>query len=1014
MTQPFPKHYNIAWEGDIYTSWVDHGYFHPETVANYRQKHEWMNRDESYTIMLPPPNVTGKLHIGHAMMVAVEDVMVRYARMNGYRTLWLPGTDHAAIATQSVVAKRLESDGIDRFDLGRDHFLDKVRDFVAEHRWHITGQLSSLGASLDREREQYTLAEWPARAVRYAFQKLHKKGKIYQDNYVVNRSSAAQSVVSNEEVEHREEVWKLYHINYFVEWKKHFLPIATTRPETMFADVAIAVHPQDKRYKKYIGRNALIPYINKPIPIIADEYVDVSFGTGALKITPTHDPNDFEVAKRHNLSMDQFAFDENNVFTDTAGELFAGKKVDDFTENVIEYLKDIGNLDHIEEHTHTVPYCERTGCRIEPRLSTQWFMDVEHAADKCLHRLDEWDVTIYPDRYEATARKQYLEQIRPWAISRQIWRWHRIPVRTSESGEVFVLSEDDVLRRWKETKQSNPIVAMMIANLVADQRLHEVWWLDDLIDVLFGPSLTPQKGSVIEQYLAMYRTKFANDKELLPYVVAISDLFAQWQESDEVVEDLANQVLQWLEEAIGIVRLPKQRYSYDWSVIAGVEETLIQSSDTLDTWFSSALWPFSTLGWPETTIDVKDFYPGSVLETGYDIIFFRVIRMMMMGAELTWEVPFESVYLHGLVRDEKGRKMSKSIGNVVNPLDIIGEYGADALRLSLLSTSTVGMDKNYSEQDTKYYSRFVNKLRNASRFTTVLGTPDDPGIAAVWNDLEQLEQLMLDRVDLMHDFDLWILHVVNDLIYEADKMMSKFTLGELAHRLVTTVWQYYCDWYIEITKIMPSDLSLVVLRVSLAKLLQLLHPFVPYVTTQLWRHLGFQTELMLNPWPIKYDLPDKNYKINLLMDIITTYRTLRTKVTDKSHEKVNVFLQAGTDMIDYMKQNESLVMKLVGVDSVEYVRDGADVPDHYVTDVVVNITLGVQGIETISKADQIGRLEAELKEEEQFAQTLRKTLSNSGFIGSAPADVVAAKKQKMDEVKARIDTITMELRRLKK
>ncbi len=621
---------------------------------------------------------------------------------------------------------------------------------------------------------------------------------------------------------------------------------------------------------------------------------------------------------------------------------------------------------------------------------------------------------IYPERYEAVARKQYLEQIRPWAISRQIRRGHRIPVRTSESGEIFVLSEDDVLARWSETKQGNPIIAMMIANLVADQRLHSVRSLDDVIDVLFGLSLTPQKGSVIEQYLSMYRTKFADDIEMMEQVEMVANLFNQWKENGENVEDLAEHMLNWLEEAIGVESLPKQCYSYNWSVVAGADETLTQSSDTLDTWFSSALWPFSTLGWPDRTPDVEEFYPGSVLETGYDIIFFRVVRMMIMGAELTGKPPFADVYLHGLVRDEQGRKMSKSLGNVVNPLQEIDKYGADALRLSLLAKSTVGMDKNYSEQDTQYYSRFVNKLWNASRFTTTFGMSEDPGIAAVWNDVNQLEKMMMDRVDMMHDFDLWMLHVVNELIYEADRMMDNFALGEISHRLVMDVWQYFCDWYIEITKIMPSSISIVVLRVSLAKFLQLLHPFAPYVTTQLWNQLGFQSELMVSDWPTRADLPEKNYKIGLLMDIITTYRTLRTKVTDKSHEKVNVFLQAGTDMIDYIQQSEVLVKKLVGIDTIEYVNEGADLPTEYVTDVIVNITLGVQGIQTVSKAEQIATLEAQLVEEEQFVQTLRKTLSNASFVNNAPEAVVATKKQKMDEVKARIEKIEMELRRLKK
>ena len=420
MKQDFPKSYNYKDESSLYNFWMEKDYFSPDSVLARRAELGYEVKDESFMIPLPPPNVTGKLHVGHAMMVAVQDTMVRQARMSGYKTLWLPGTDHAAIATQSVVEKKLSAKGTSRFDLGRDKFLDEVRTWVGEHRGHITGQLRSLASSLDWSREQYTMSESLSRSVRQAFSTLYHNNKIYQDWYVVNWSPGAKSVVSNEEVNHEEQEGKLYYINYFINGKKHFITIATTRPETMFGDVAIAVNPQDRRYKKFIGKEVLIPLVNRPIPVIADEYVDMTFGTGALKITPAHDPNDFEVAKRHDLPMGHFSFDQDCIFTKEAGEEFAGKPIADFTENVINYIDDIGNLDRVETYMNSVPYCDRTKCRIQPMLMKQWFMKTDTAADKLLHWLDEDELTVHPQRFDKTVR-HWLENIRPWCISRQIW-----------------------------------------------------------------------------------------------------------------------------------------------------------------------------------------------------------------------------------------------------------------------------------------------------------------------------------------------------------------------------------------------------------------------------------------------------------------------------------------------------------------------------------------------------------------------------------------------------------------
>lgn len=1004
MSDTFPKQYDHTKEVDLYSYWQKENLFDPAIVATRRKSLWYPVRSETFMIPLPPPNVTGKLHVWHAMMATVEDILVRHARMNGYHSLWIPWTDHAAISTNAVVEKKLKKEWKSRFDLWRDSFLQEVRGRVQEHRGHINDQLRRMWASLDWSREQYTMSESLSRAVRKAFKELYDKGKIYQDNYVVNWSPWAQSVVSDIEVEYEDKEEKLYFIRYFIDTKKHVITIATTRPETMFGDVAIAVHPMDKRYKKFIGRKVIIPIINKTIPVIGDEHVDMSFGTGALKITPAHDENDFIVAKRHNLPLEVFAFDKDEIFTEQAGELFVGKSIHEFRDNVVQYLADIGNLEKVEKYTHRVPLCERTGCRIQPMLSKQWFMNVKPAAEKIMHHLDEWDVAVYPDRFVKTFSHR-LEAIRPWCISRQIRWWHRLPVWHDEAWNSYVLDEDSVLDyRKKHIQQGNPLFSMMLFNLVTDGRLAYQFDIEDFVDLLCSPSLTPQYGMVIERYLSIYHDRFGADPSFTKHLWELQSLVDMMEDSDgkawEVLVDLLHDSF--------LVSLHKHGYVLHIGVLLGWL-AVKQDDDTLDTWFSSGLWPFSILWWPEQHNDLNAYYPNSVLETGYDIIFFRVIRMMIMWVELMGELPFDSVYLHGLVRDEEGRKMSKSLGNVMNPMEVIGQYGTDALRLSLVVGSTPGNDVNYSNDKTHYYWRFINKLRNASRFVSMSVASAD-----IRYDLVYLSDYLFSHKDELQDFDLRILHALHELIEETDRAFGKYYLGEAAHQVVQTLREYFCDWYIEISKISQWPMTPYVLVYVLGVFLQLLHPFAPFVTEQLWQSFGFADSISISNWPVVLaDLPPKNYKIKLMMEIITQMRHLRTKATDKSHEKVDVFVQGSSDILDYLQQSEELLKKLVNVQTVIYVRETQDLPDGYVTWVVINITVGVKGIQTINRQQHIGNLEKQLEKEEQFLQIIRNTLASPSFVAHAPADVLEAKKQKMAEVKSNIDALQSEIKRLR-
>jgi valyl-tRNA synthetase len=683
MKQEFPKKYDVAIEKEIYHMREKEGVFAPEYAANHAAKarkgaaKKFVDTPR-YMMTLPPPNVTGVLHTGHGLMLSIEDAIIRYHRMQGKETLWLPATDHAGIATQVKVEDKLRAEGgRTREQLGREAFVREVWDWAKKSRNTIISQTKAMGSSMDWGREEFTLSEKLSRAVRKAFVMLYNQGKISQGTRIVNRSVGTQSVISDIEIVYKEVEGRFYHLKYFLEGKGESITVATTRPETIFADVAIAVSPHDKRYKKMIGKKVLIPIINRAIPIIADEAVDMTFGTGALKVTPAHDLTDFEIGKRNNLPLDVFAIDKAGNFTAQAG-IYAGRKVDDAFEGFVQELGEINNLEKMEPHTHTVPFCERSGTRIQPMVSQQWFFDVAEPAAKALSMINGGEVAVHPERFVHEFNHR-LGNIQPRCISRQLWWGHRIPVWKSLSGTAYVFDEDTIWEFAQEHKKDKKqtILSMMIFNLIADSRLEPTFSLEKLIDVLTSDSIVERVGRVIDAFGEVYRIKFAADTAMMKELEELLCMFATADASFEKFVDML--------ENTYLITQDRDQYAYQIDALANAGDVgLTQDTDVLDTWFSSGLWPFSTLGWPEQTPDLAKYYPNDMLETGADIIFFWVARMMIMGIALTDQMPFTNVFFHGLVRDEKGRKMSKSLGNIVDPLSVIEKYGADALRCGLM------------------------------------------------------------------------------------------------------------------------------------------------------------------------------------------------------------------------------------------------------------------------------------------------------------------------------------------
>lgn len=823
----FPKRFDTAREAKIYKQSVEAGYFKPEYNQN--------KSTETFVVPIPPPNVTGVLHIGHGLFITIQDAFCRFHRMKGKQVLWVPGTDHAGISTQVQVEKKLQKEqGLSRHDIGRVDFLAKTREFASEHRQIILDQFKLLGASVDWDREQFTLSEGLSRAVRKSFRNMYDQGKIYLGYRISNWCSRCQTVLSDAEVDMIPSKSTLYQVRYFlIGGKNVHIDVFTTRPETIPADVALAVNPLDKRYKHLIGKEVMVPFVNRKIPVIAEESVDMDFGTGVLKITPTHDATDFDIGTKHGLPLDTFAVDKNGKWSAMVPE-FAGMEVETFFDTYIDRLKEIGNLIGETEYENSVPHCERCGHKIEPMASEQWFVDVNEYAEKSMQAIDTAQVHIHPERFINTFH-QWLDNIKPWCISRQL-RWgHRIPAWMNEQGDIVAADEDTIYEKFIASKsKSHIILSLIIFNCIADNKLNEKFEFQDLLDVLLKPSLVSRQGLLYALYCKTYMMKFENTiyaEEAKKLYDLLSNI-----EAHTIDEEAIDQLLDILKGSYGI-KQERQFYSWDWEAITGFKN-LKQHTDVLDTWFSSGLRPFSILGWPENTSDFQKYFPTTLLETGGDILFNRVCRMMMMSIANTGELPFSNVYFHGLIRDEKGAKMSKSKGNVINPLDMIEKYGTDALRLSLVINNPAGNDLNFSETKIDYCSRFITKLWNASRYVRINSIGEGDAESEVHNtvniDLDVLKEYIFEHKDKLNDFDIWILNGLDDLIVNTEKSFESYNFTTQVDDIVKFTWNNFCDWYIEIGKLQKHELTDKIMLYVIGTLLKLLHPVAPFVTQALY------------------------------------------------------------------------------------------------------------------------------------------------------------------------------------
>jgi valyl-tRNA synthetase len=823
-----------------------------------------------FTIVIPPPNVTGMLHIGHALDCTLQDILIRAKRMQGYDALWLPGMDHAGIATQTRVEATLREQGISRYDLGREKFLEKVWEWKEHYANTIREQWAKMGFSLDYSRERFTLDEGLSRAVREVFVRLYEKGLIYRGKRIINWDPAARTALSDIEVEYKEVQGALYHLRYPLKDGSGHIVVATTRPETMLGDTAVAVHPEDERYRHMIGKTLILPIIGREIPVIADEYVDREFGSGAVKITPAHDPNDFEIGLRHDLPQ-IIVMDEDGRMNGNAGP-YKGLDRFECRKRIVEDLKAQGVLIKIEEHVHQVGHSDRTGVVVEPFLSTQWFVKMKPLAERAIAaQRSGRGVRFVPERFEKHYM-HWIENVRDWCISRQLWWGHRIPAWYCDAcGEMHVSRED----------------------LTA----------------------CPKCGGEVRQ--------------------------------DE---------------------------------------------DVLDTWFSSALWPFSTLGWPDETEDLKRYYPTTVLVTGFDIIGFWVSRMIFTALEFTGERPFADVLIHGLVRDANGEKMSKSKGNGVDPLDVIERYGADAMRFMLSTGISPGQDLRFRWERVEQARNFANKIWNASRFA-----------------LMNLEGFTVRDIDLsgpLGTADRWILHRLNETVRDVTRLIDAYEFGETGRLLYNFIWDDLCDWYIEFSK--PSlygtdeaakRATRSVLAYVLDRTLRLMHPFMPFITEEIWQHLPHEGEtITLAPWP-EYDpafeAPDAVREMNLLMDIIRAVRNIRAEVNVPLSKKVDLIVSlTGEAELAIAKRNEEFIRRFCGTSSLEL---GVNLPSpgKAMTAIVTGAELYLPLAGLIDIEAEIARLEKELKTLNAEVERVEKKLANEGFLAKAPAKVVEEERAKL-------------------
>ena len=854
-------------EERTYQKWIDKKYFHAEVDRSKKP----------FTIVMPPPNITGKLHMGHALDNTMQDILTRYKRMQGYNALWVPGTDHASISTEVKVIDQLKKEGIDKEELGREGFLKRTWQWKEEYGGTITSQLRKLGSSCDWDRERFTMDEGCSKAVEEVFCKLHEKGLIYKGSRIINWCPVCQTSISDAEVEHEEQEGHFWHIKYPIAGEDNqFVEIATTRPETLLGDSAVAVHPDDERYQHLIGKNVILPLVNREIPVVADAYVDKEFGTGVVKITPAHDPNDFEVGKRHNLP-------EINVMNDDAtinekGGKYAGMDRYEARKAMVKDLDDLGLLVKVEKHVHNVGTHDRCGTTVEPFIKQQWFVKMDELIKPAAEAVKNGDIKLLPERMDKTYFN-WTDNIRDWCISRQLWWGHRIPAYYCDKcGEVIVKAGG-------------------------------------------APEVCPKCGD----------THFTQDE------------------------------------------------------------------DTLDTWFSSALWPFSTLGWPDKTEELDYFYPTDVLVTGYDIIFFWVIRMIFSGYEHMGEKPFNTVLFHGLVRDSQGRKMSKSLGNGIDPLEVIDKYGADALRLTLITGNAPGNDMRYYDERVEASRNFANKVWNASRF-----------IMMNINKAEVPEEIDLSTLT---QADKWILSKVNKLAKEVTANMDKFELGIAVQKVYDFIWEEFCDWYIEMVKPRlyndndgTKQAALWTLNTVLINSLKLLHPYMPFVTEEIFCNLQDKEEsIMISSWPEyreDYNFETDEEAVEIIKAAVKSIRNVRTSMNVPPSKKATVIVVSDSEKVRSIFDNSRSFFATLGYASEVKIQDTKDgIDKDAVSAVIPEATIYIPFAELVDIDKEIERLNKEKARLEGELKRVNGMLNNERFISKAP-------QSKVDEEKAKLEKYT--------
>ena len=880
MSKELPKTYDHSdVESRLYEKWEKKGYFHAE--ANPEKK--------PYCIVMPPPNITGKLHMGHALDNTLQDSIIRYKRMNGYETLWLPGTDHASIATEVKIVTEMAKEGIDKRDIGREAFLKRAWEWRREYGGTIVKQLRKMGSSCDWERERFTMDEGCNRAVTKVFVDLYKEGLIYRDDRIINWCPVCQTALSDAEVEYEEQASHLWHVRYDAPDKSYSIICATTRPETIPGDTAIAVNPEDERYGDLIGKTVVVPIVGREIPIVADEYVEKEFGSGAVKITPCHDPNDFEVGVRHNLPRIRVFTDDGHL--NELGAPYTGMTTMECRKAIVADMEKSGNLVKIEDYAHNVGVCYRCHNTVEPLTSLQWFVSMKPLAKEAIRVVEEGEVKFVPERFNKTYFN-WMYNIRDWCISRQLWWGHRIPANYCE----------------------NP----------------DCGHIEVTLD---PPEKCPVCGAKVHQ--------------------------------DE---------------------------------------------DVLDTWFSSGMWPFSTLGWPDKTPELEYFYPTSTLVTGYDIIFFWVARMIVFGTKVMGKIPFDTVYVHGIVRDELGRKMSKSLGNGIDPLEIIKDYGADSLRFSLVTGNSAGNDMRFSNKKVEAARNFCNKVYNASRFVQMnIGD-------------EKIDDIDMAKLDIA---DKWILHRLNAVAGEVTSNMDNFELNVAAQKVYDFIWTEFCDWYIEMAK--PrlygedesdrANVKAILVRV-LGDSMKLLHPFMPFITEELYQSLPNAEEtIMRASWP-KYtndfQFAEEAEEMEGVMDVIRSIRNLRAEMNVPPARRTAVYMVTPAENAPAFEMARAYLMKLAGAENVIVQQDKSGIPKGAVNAVCAMGEAFIPLDQLIDIDKEIERVNKEINRMKGEVARAEGKLGNPGFVAKAPEKVINEEKNKLDVAKDMLAKLEHRLAELQK